>query len=583
MPMKSIHTTRPLRTHGRLAQVYGQLAAQGRRLTAQVRGPLAAQAVGRPTRVRGRLTTRVSGRLAAQDGFTMLLALGVMLVCSLLVAAAFDAANGDIDLSHRDSLQKQAYYAALAGVQEFEYHLQANPDYWQTCSSPANTVPQEANEHYEIKLLVASTAPEGTKACSTSSPFASMIQSSGSNANTFRIESIGTAGKAGTSSYATRSIVATFHVVGFLNFIYFTQYEDGDPNLYGGPTTCENYYPKRVSLKVENECVTIVFADGDTVEGPMHTDDATDICGKAYFGRKGHNPPDTIQMNYGVYSTCGGSEGVFYNSNGKEPTVGPELLTPEGDTSLGTYVKEGGEEFVGSTHIVLNGAENTMTVTNSKNETKVELWPENGLVYVRASTSSTEPCNYTFKDSPTETDDATEVEKETHCGDVYVKGTYSKPLTIAAEENVTINGNIYPTSVAGKLGTEPSGTATLGLIAGRYVRIYHPLTGPVSSNDCSKASNGEGSLENPWIYAAILSTNHSFAVDNYECGKGLGELNVYGAIAQRFRGIVGIVGGSGYVKDYKYDERLAVDEPPYFLNPINAGWEVSRETAPGGG
>jgi Tfp pilus assembly protein PilX len=522
---------------------------------------------------------RTRWRLAAQDGFTMVVALGVMLVCSLLVAAALEAANGDIDLSHRDTLQKQAYYAALAGVQEFEYHLQSNPDYWETCSSPANTVPQEANEHYEVKLLPASTAPLGTKSCSTSSPFATMIQSSGANANTFRIESIGTAGKVGTSSYATRSIVATFHVVGFLNFIYFTQYEDGDPNLYGGPPECENYYPKRVSLGIENECVTIVFADSDTVEGPMHTDDATDICGKAYFGRKGHNPPDTIQMNYGVYSTCGGSEGVFYNANGKEPTVGPELLTPEGDTSLGTYVKEGGDEFIGSTHIVLNGTENTMSVTNWKNETKVVAWPENGLVYVRASTNSSEPCNYVFKDSSSETDNAKETEKEAHCGDVYVSGTYSNPLTIAGEENLTINGDIYPTSVAGKLGSEPSGTATLGLIAGRYVRIYHPLT----STNCGSANNAEASLKNPWIYAAILSTNHSFAVDNYECGENLGDLNVYGAIAQRFRGIVGIVGGSGYTKDYKYDERLAVDEPPYFLNPINAGWEVSRETAPGGG
>ncbi len=242
---------------------------------------------------------------------------------------------------------------------------------------------------------------------------------------------------------------------------------------------------------------------------------------------------------------------------------------------------------MGSTHIVLNGAENTMTVTNWKKETKVEPWPENGLVYVRGPNAEEKqpPCKFTFNDSPTETDDAAEVEKETHCGDVYVSGTYSKPLTIAGEENVTINGNIYPTSVAGKLGAEPSGTATLGLIAGRYVRVYHALTGPVSSNDCSKASNAPTpeSLENPYIYAAILSTNHSFAVDNYECGKGLGQLHVYGAIAQRFRGIVGIVGSSGYVKDYKYDERLAVDEPPYFLNPINAGWEVSRETAPTGG
>jgi Tfp pilus assembly protein PilX len=556
MPMKQTAKTPPLRTSGRLA-------ARARLLAAKTRGGLA---------------TQTRSRLAAQDGFTMVVALGVMLVCSLLVAATFEAANGDIDLSHRDSLQKQAYYAALAGVQEFEYHLQANPDYWQTCSSPANTVPQEPNEHYEIKLLVASTAPEGTKACSTSNPFATMIQSSGANANTFRVESNGTAGKAGTSSYATRSVIATFHVVGFLNFIYFTQYEDGDPNLYGGPATCENYYLKRVSLGINNECVTIVFASSDTVEGPMHTDDATDICGKAYFGRKGHNPPDSVQMNYGEYSSCGGSEGVFYNSTGK-PEVGPELLTPEGDTSLATYVKEGGEEFTGATHIVLNGAENTMTVTNWKKETKVEPWPENGLVYVRGPNEKEPACKYTFHDEAAKTDNKTEEEEEVHCGDVYVSGTYSKPLTIAGEENVIINGNIYPTSVAGKLGTEPSGTATLGLIAGRYVRIYHPLT----STNCGSANNAEGSLKSPWIYAAILSTNHSFAVDNYECGVGLGNLNVYGAIAQRFRGIVGIVGGSGYVKNYKYDERLAVDEPPYFLNPINAGWEVSRETAPTGG
>ncbi len=330
--------------------------------------------------------------------------------------------------------------------------------------------------------------------------------------------------------------------------------------------------------------MTIVFASSDTVEGPMHTDDATDICGKAYFGRKGHNPPDSVQINYGVYSTCGRlGRGLLQLQ--RQTRSGPRTAHPRRRYELATYVKEGGEEFVGSTHIVLNGPENTMAVTNWKKETKVEPWPENGLVYVRAPNASEKetPCKFTFSDTPTETDDAAEVEKEAHCGDVYVSGTYSKPLTIAGEENVTINGNIYPTSVAGKLGTEPTGTATLGLIAGRYVRIYHPLTGPVSSNDCSKASNGEGSLENPWIYAAILSTNHSFAVDNYECGKGLGNLNVYGAIAQRFRGIVGIVGGSGYVKDYKYDERLAVDEPPYFLNPINAGWEVSRETAPTGG
>ena len=146
--------------------------------------------------------------------------------------------------------------------------------------------------------------------------------------------------------------MATFHVVGFLNFIYFTQYEDGDPALYGGPKECENYYPKRVSLGMNGKCTTIEFANGDTWKARC-TPMTRPISAPAYFGRKGHNPPDTVQINDGTYSTCGNPNGTFYTATGKYEK-GEELVTPEGDTTLGTYVKEGGDEFTGSTHIVLN-------------------------------------------------------------------------------------------------------------------------------------------------------------------------------------------------------------------------------------
>ena len=70
----------------------------------------------------------------------MILALGVMFVTSLLLVAAFTAANGDVHLARQDTTQKQAYYAALAGVQEYVYDLQSNPDYWETCEAPKSTV-----------------------------------------------------------------------------------------------------------------------------------------------------------------------------------------------------------------------------------------------------------------------------------------------------------------------------------------------------------------------------------------------------------------------------------------------------------
>jgi hypothetical protein len=490
----------------------------------------------------------------------MIIAIGVMFVTGLLLVGAFTAANGDIKLSHKDTTEKQAYYAALAGVQEYEYKMQVNPNYWETCEAPQKTVGPESNERYEIKLLPANK----TAACSTAKPFETMIESKGAVANTFRIESIGYTGA------DKRILIATFQVTGFLNYVYYTDYEDEDPGLYKHSANCEVFR----SAKRSSECQIIVFIEGDNVNGPMHTNDSADACGKVTFGRSGNSPADVVEMNGGWYSEgCGGLSGepTFYTAT-KNYTKGSELVPPQSDTTLGAYVEKE-YEFTGVTRIALNGAANTMTVTNAKKESKTLNWPANGLVYVRASKAS--GCSYTFDQE--NSDNAQEEKEETNCGNVYVSGTYSNSLTIGAENDLIINGNITPTSVT-KTGEAPSGTIALGLIANNYVRVYHPIK-EESNGSCSNAT---GSLSNLVVYAAILSTKHSFLVDNFSCGSELGKLNIYGAIAQKFRGIVG-QGSSGYIKNYMYDSRLAVDEPPYFLSPLNAGWKVARETAPTAG
>jgi len=276
-------------------------------------------------------------RAGSQDGFTMIIALGVMLVTSLLLVASYTAATSDVKLSRNEIIQKQAYYAALAGVQEYEYQLQSNPDYWETCKTPENIIPQEEggktketayNGHYVIKLLPASTAPSGTKECLTTNPFGSMIQSGGSLANTFRIESIGYAGT------DHRTVIATFKVIGFLNYVYFTQYEVEDPSLNGGsPKECEKYYAERV--KTGARCQAITFGKEDSVNGPMHTDDAADVeCSKELnFGRPGHT--DVVEINGGQQpKECPKSSEPTYNNAKKEPTKGEELKAPQSDTSL---------------------------------------------------------------------------------------------------------------------------------------------------------------------------------------------------------------------------------------------------------
>lgn len=61
-------------------------------------------------------------------------------------------------------------------------------------------------------------------------------------------------------------------------------------------------------------------------------------------------------------------------------------------------------------------------------------------------------------------------------------------------------------------------------------------------------------------------------------GSSLGTLTVNGAISQKWRGPVGTTGGTGYIKNYNYDDRLRYQEPPQFLDPVEAAWHIQRET-----
>ena len=114
----------------------------------------------------------------------------------------------------------------------------------------------------------------------------------------------------------------------------------------------------------------------------------------------------------------------------------------------------------------------------------------------------------------------------------------------------------------------------MGLVAGNYVWVYHPVN--------STGGNLAGAPVVNDVQAAVLSLRHSFVVQNWSKGSPLGTLNVTGAIAQKFRGPVGTGTSSsiatGYYKNYVYDSRLSVMQPPYFLKPDSSPWQVSAIT-----
>jgi type II secretory pathway pseudopilin PulG len=528
----------------------------------------------------------------------MLATVVAMAIIMALAVVAVAAVNGDTHQTRRDLDQKQAFEAAKAGIDDYAFHLAANTGYWQSCANVATpnavnqigettkrrSVPGGTGATYAIELIPA-TGKAKCVPTTVQTATESMIETGETLPGSFRIRSNGYAGE------AKSSIVATFKPPSFLDYVYFTQLETLDPVTYGfeNPSAaleaayaqCEltwqegryekkfRFYNSSAKRYEEEECVKISFATGDKVEGPIHTNDAIAINGTPTLGRSSADAIEVSAENPGWYGISGGSKPNFV---GTFITKAPVLVPPATNSQLAT-IAQPAFRYIGQVRICLNGA--NMTVGNKGTCTGVYSGPvpSNGVVYVSNGTK----CEEVY--SP-----FTAVYPETSgCGNVYIEGEYSSQLTIAAQNNIIIDGNLV----------REGNSAMLGLISNNFVRFYHPLcpksntgctatTAETGVGECNSGVNGTESLKSPTIDAAILAIEHSIIVDHYDCGSYLGELNVEGALAQKWRGPVGTGSNTrpstGYLKDYVYDNRLHYQEPPSFIDPKPSNWVIGRET-----
>jgi len=287
------------------------------------------------------------------------------------------------------------------------------------------------------------------------------------------------------------------------------------------------------------------------VNGPFHSNDDILVSGTPRFGTPLGN--DRVEIS-----------GTGFRPTYANPQFNPTLRTgaaeldpPATNQSL-QAVADPGYSLTGNTTIELqrSGA-NTMDVTNpyvNGGARTTMPWPPSGVVYVGNGLCGARynPLKWWLRTPG--------------CGDVHVSGTYTKDLTIAAQNDVVVTANL----------TRPSGDALLGLISDQFVRVWHPVDNRTGNNYSS--CDEDGSPRNMQIDAAILALKGSFTVDNYWCGSSLGTLTVKGAIAQLHRGVVGTSSGdTGYIKNYNYNQDLKFRSPPHCLDPLQASWRVLRQ------
>jgi hypothetical protein len=508
---------------------------------------------------------RVRFRLVAEDGFTMVFALLVLLVTSVLTAAVFLAVQNDATLTGADLAGKRAYAAAQAGVQTYVYNLNsnsANSAWWETCSD-------DTSPNYPTPVAVSTNAGytytpvvNGGGTCSVSDPVGSLIDSAGN----LRIAVTGISGS------ATRTIVASLRTLTPLSYLWYTVHETLDP---AADSACQGdpFYYQPGGSSIPAEC-QINWITGDKVNGPLYTQDQLLIGSGASpsFGAVTSEAPSTNGNAVCVGSNC---QNATFSSPPQTVLGGAQKVSlPPQNGSLETDAQKYGKVYTGTTAITLNGTTakvvncptaSTCTTTSALNLTQTPI------IYVANDTSQSTACNTSY--SP-QSGISYPTTPSGPCGDIYVTGTYSVPVTLASQNDIIVEpgsvGGVINSTDTSPTGTAAlTGTATLGLVADEYVRVYHPQSG---GSNCS-ASNPPVTID-----GAILTLQGSFMVDNYTCGGSFGTLTVHGAIAQEYRGAVGTSAPSGYLKNYNYDSRLSEILPPYLFDLQTTGWTVLRET-----
>jgi len=260
----------------------------------------------------------------------------------------------------------------------------------------------------------------------------------------------------------------------------------------------------------------IYFFDGDTLEGPVHTNGRFNIAGDPVFRGKVTSP--NMWQGHSSY------------------TNDPEFL--------------GGSDFGSQTINLPTNLSELQTAANngglSFNNDIYTIFRDNGTVdiYERQGWNWSSPTNY---DLSLYNGVISSNRK------VYTKGTVKGKVTLHSAEEVEIMGDLeYATNPL----QDDTSTDVLGIIS----------EGDVVIDDDAHRDSGSSDIN---INATIMALGESFSVEDYSRGSPRGTINLIGGIQQDERGAVGTFSGgsirSGFSKNYQYDKRLQKSiVPPYY-------------------
>ena len=518
-----------------------------------------------------------------------------------MVFAMIMLTTGSIGASRHSEATVAAEAAAEAGIDDFLYRLNRDSDYWRYAWTDPTTgirQPLASTEVNDALVAPGKIVPGG----GTDERYTYEVTDPPTGANGGRI----TLKIIGTSRRSTKTFKTTIGRNGFLDYMYFTDYETSDPDRYptAGNSTqlsrsqavvaCQQYKWRQSQMGItrDSRCREIVFGSGDQINGPLHTNDTLKTSSTVAGWPRFIGPVSTENPT-----------APYFDRTGSMPTFAEGIQArghigmPSSNSSLRAEADTNGCVYTGPTRIWLTGNGKMRVLSPLTKSTRPGCapttggdmaLPPDGIIYVQGVPSSTSDPNYGTDcdqgnfypnlnagapSGPTIRPSGDITVYGCRDGDVFIQGSLRGQLTVAAGNRIIVTDDLtYATAVAPDFNSvPPTSPDVLGLIPNNSVEIYHPVN--------ANGDNLSGSVNDVKLNAAMLALKHSVTVQNYSEGDPLGSFTILGAMAQKCRGAVGTARGggrTGYTKAYVYDARFRAISPPYFLDPLNAPWSVKN-------
>jgi hypothetical protein len=288
---------------------------------------------------------------------------------------------------------------------------------------------------------------------------------------------------------------------------------------------------------------TIYWVTGDTVWGPMHTQDKITISGAPVFNGKVTTKKHIVTKGWSDPQFNGGFE------------TGVDLpIPPDGTANLKALADAGGADIKGQDTVYMTFAGDSIKYKYSyaSNYTSVlaSTFSPNGAIFASGAVlriQGTVKGSYSIGSS-----------QETK---TITTTTTKHGKTKTTTTNYTIGGDIY---LDGDIvyntdpASNPNSTDLLGIVAQNNVLI---ADNAANHNDIK-------------IQGSIYAETGGFGAENWDSRGVSGTINLEGGITQNNRQPVGIftthgsnlVITDGFLKNYRYDNRLMKASPPGFPN-----------------